>query len=144
MSVFSYIRHYPLASLEIFAIWVVCMIPVPDTPLDNIRFIDKWTHFVMYGSLTLVIWCEYMYHHHYFHSQEWLSKHNTGLLPVQWSHLLTGGLLLPVIQGGLIELAQAYLTTCRSGDWLDFLCNSLGALLGSGMGYLLMAVRQRQ
>ena len=35
-----------------------------------------------------------------------------------------------------MELAQAYLTTVRSGDWIDFLANSIGA----GIAYLLGAV----
>mgnify|MGYP000025902655 FL=1 len=37
---------------------------------------------------------------------------------------------------GLIELAQAYCTTDRSGDWLDLAANAIGALAGivlSGM-----------
>jgi len=39
-------------------------------------------------------------------------------------------LTLPIMQGILVELAQAYLTTCRSGDWFDALCNTLGVLVG--------------
>jgi VanZ family protein len=40
-------------------------------------------------------------------------------------------LLIPIFQGLLVELAQAYLTTCRSGDWFDALCNTLGVLVGA-------------
>ena len=36
---------------------------------------------------------------------------------------------------GCIELMQAYLTTNRSGDWLDFLANSTGVLLAVLFGY---------
>ena len=54
------IRNYPLSSLLIVAIWVVCLIPIPETPLSDVNLIDKWTHFVMYGSLTSVIWFEYI------------------------------------------------------------------------------------
>lgn len=111
------IRNYPLSSLLIVAIWVVCLIPIPETPLNDVAFIDKWTHFVMYGSLTICIWSEYMYRHR-----------KSSLF--RWKNLLIGGLVCPVIMGGMIELAQAYLTTCRSGDWFDFLCNSLGVMLG--------------
>lgn len=42
----------------------------------------------------------------------------------------------PVAMSGLIELAQAYCTTDRSGDWLDLAANAIGALAGivlSGM-----------
>ena len=55
------IKNYPLSSLLVVAIWVVCLIPVPETPLNDVCFIDKWTHFVMYGSLTTVIWFEYLW-----------------------------------------------------------------------------------
>ena len=55
-------------------------------------------------------------------------------------HLLLGGVLCPIIMGGLIELAQAYLTTCRSGDFFDFVCNSMGVLLGCLVGLILKAI----
>lgn len=122
------VRKYPLSSLLILGIWVVCMIPVPETPLDDVSFIDKWTHFIMYGSLTIVIWWEYTGRH----------KKSKGF---SWNHLLLGGMLCPMTMGGLVELAQAYLTTCRSGDWFDALCNALGTLLGCLIGTLLVRYR---
>ena len=57
------IKKYPLSSLLVVAIWVVCLIPIPETPLSDVNLIDKWTHFVMYGSLTSVIWFEYIRRH---------------------------------------------------------------------------------
>ena len=120
------IKNYPLSSLLIVAIWVVCLIPVPETPLNDVNLIDKWTHFVMYGSLTSVIWFEYIRRK---------KKNKT----FQWKALLIGGLLCPIIMGGLIELAQRFLTTCRSGELADFYCNSLGVLLGCLIGLILRA-----
>ena len=120
------IRNYPLSSLLIVAIWVVCLIPVPETPLNDVNLIDKWTHFVMYGALTSVIWLEYI---------RKKKKEKT----FHWKALLIGGMLCPIIMGGLIELAQAYLTTCRSGDIYDFFCNSLGVVLGCLIGLILRA-----
>lgn len=111
------VSRYPLSSLIVVAIWVVCMIPVPETPLSHVSFIDKWTHFVMYGTLTSTIWIEYAYRH----NKETRSS----------ARLFVGGFVLPIIMGGLIELAQAYLTTCRSGEVFDFVCNSLGVVLGT-------------
>ena len=121
------IKNYPLSSLLIVAIWVVCLIPVPETPLNDVNLIDKWTHFVMYGSLTTVIWFEYI---------RWKKKNKT----FQWKALLIGGLLCPIIMGGLIELAQRFLTTCRSGELADFYCNSLGVMLGCLIGLILRAI----
>ncbi len=39
--------------------------------------------------------------------------------------------LIPVAFGGLIELGQEYLTTFRSGDWLDFAANVTGTALAT-------------
>ena len=33
-----------------------------------------------------------------------------------------------------IELCQEYLTDCRSGDWRDFLANSVGVVLAAAIG----------
>ena len=121
------IKNYPLSSLLIVAIWVVCLIPVPETPLNDVNLIDKWTHFVMYGLLTTVIWFEYIRRK---------KKEKT----FQWKALLIGGMLCPIIMGGLIELAQRFLTTCRSGELADFYCNSLGVLLGCLIGLILRAI----
>lgn len=115
------VRNYPFSCLVIVGIWTVCMIPVPETPLDEISFIDKWTHFVMYGTLTVTIWLEYIFRHR-----------KSGLF--RWKSLLFWGMICPMMMGGLVELAQAYLTTYRSGDWFDALCNSLGVLLGCLIG----------
>ena len=115
----KYLRKQPLSILLIIAIWVVCMIPIPETPLNNVAFMDKWTHFIMYATVVIVISSEYGRR----------SKR------IQWSHYLVGAVLLPVVMGGLVELAQAYLTNgMRSGDWLDFLANSVGVLTGCIVG----------
>ena len=39
-----------------------------------------------------------------------------------------------VALGGLMELLQAYATTTRSGEWLDFWADSVGVLLGTAVG----------
>jgi VanZ family protein len=53
-----------------------------------------------------------------------------------WLPLLKAWLyafLLAILLGGLVEIAQAFLTTERSGDWFDFLADLFGAALLSGM-----------
>jgi len=53
--------------------------------------------------------------------------------------------LAPVAMGGMVELAQAYCTAGhRSGDWLDFLANSLGVVLGTFLGLILMGIKNRK
>lgn len=108
------VKNYPFSVFLIIVIWVICLIPIPETPLDHVAFIDKWTHVAMYGALCLAIWLEYLKNHPSIHKKR----------------LIVGGWLLPVLQGGLLELLQAYCTNgTRSGDWLDFLANATGATL---------------
>lgn len=113
---------YPLTTILVIAIWTVCLIPVPETPLDDVSFIDKWTHFVMYATLTTTAWCEFMYRHRKDDALRYP--------PLSFT-------VCPIVMGGLIELAQKYLTTCRSGDVFDFLCNTLGVFIGIGISVVL-------
>mgnify|MGYP006290071237 CR=1 FL=1 len=46
-------------------------------------------------------------------------------LPVVWA------LVIAIIYGGLMELAQKYIFTGRSAEWLDFGANTFGALAGA-------------
>jgi len=143
------LRQYPLTILLATAIWVVCLIPVPETPLNEISFIDKWTHFVMYAVLTVVM----LYEHRRACNgnvpcmkarnvtNEAGITDNKAAIPAAHKKSNSGSawlLLLPISQGCLVELAQAYLTTCRSGDWFDALCNTLGVLIGAGIGKLII------
>ena len=111
------LKQYPLSIILSLLIWVVCLIPIPETPLNEISFIDKWTHFLMYAILTMVI----LWERH-------KASNELKFLPIT--------LTIPILQGILIELAQAYLTTCRSGDWFDALCNTIGVLIGAIIFYL--------
>ena len=44
-------KRYPLTTVCVIVIWVLCLMPIPETPLSHVRLIDKWTHLVMYGGL---------------------------------------------------------------------------------------------
>lgn len=124
----EYIKKYPISLFLVVAIWTICLIPIPETPLDDVPMIDKWTHFVMYGSLCSVIFTEYANRH---------IKPNIKSLAI-------GGVLLPIIMGGLIELAQAYCTGGnRSGDWMDWIANSIGVMIGTAIGSLVVYLRAK-
>ena len=58
-----FLKKYPLSLLCILVVWVLSLMPVPETPLKEIRYIDKWTHLVMYGGTCAVIWAEYLRSH---------------------------------------------------------------------------------
>ena len=116
----KWIRRHPISVILILVIWYLSLFTPPKTELANVRFIDKWAHLLMYGSLAFVLWME-----------DWLVRKASPSMPRALA-LYIG----PVAMSGLIELAQAYCTTDRSGDWLDLAANAIGALAGivlSGM-----------
>ena len=116
-----FVRKYPFSLLCVLLIWALSLTPFfPETPFDNVQFIDKWTHLVMYGSTCSVIWFEYLRHHH----------------TIAWRKVLLLAVVGMILLGGLMELLQAYCTTTRSGEWLDFWSDTVGVLLGNGIGLL--------
>ena len=116
----KWIRRHPISVILILVIWYLSLFTPPKTARANVRFIDKWAHLLMYGSLAFVLWME-----------DWRVRKASPSMPRALA-LYIG----PVAMSGLIELAQAYCTTDRSGDWLDLAANAIGALAGivlSGM-----------
>ena len=123
-----YFRRYPITFLLAFAIVLLSLLPVPDVRVTvEVPLMDKWAHMVMYGVLTLVIWLEYIRVHRQMRGRR----------------LLLMAFLAPIAMGGVLELMQAYLTTCRSGEWLDFVANSIGAVVGAGCGLLASRLWER-
>ena len=117
-----YLHRYPLTLLLAVAIVLLSMLPIPDMKIDEqVPLADKWTHMVMYGVLTLVIWFEYRRAHR---------------MKCTWKLLLLA-FLAPIAMGGVLELMQANLTTCRSGEWLDFVANTIGVCIGTVLGLLI-------
>ncbi|MBQ8969528.1 MAG: VanZ family protein [Bacteroidaceae bacterium] len=118
----SYLKRYPLTHFIVAVVIILSMAPFPEVPqLEDISFADKWTHMIMYFGVSIVIWWEYLHQHQ----------------TIRWGQLIWGAMVAPAAMGGLLELAQAYLTTCRSGEWLDFVANCVGVLLGAAAGAIL-------
>lgn len=38
------LTHYRFSCAFIVIIWILCFIPIPDSPLSHVTLIDKWTH----------------------------------------------------------------------------------------------------
>lgn len=116
----QFVRKYPLSLLCIAVVWYLSLFFIPPEQLDlsGVAFIDKWTHFVMYGGTCAVIWWEYLRSHSMPNPRR--------LLLFAW--------LAPVLMSGLLELLQAYCTTNRAGEWLDFAANTTGATIGAVIG----------
>lgn len=116
----DYLKRYPITLVLVIVIWYLSLFTPPETKLNEIKFIDKWTHLLMYGTLTACFWLET------FRScRKQLTAFRLG-----------GMFMLPVIMGGLVELVQTYCTVNRTGDWIDFLANTVGVLFGASIAYL--------
>ena len=130
------VKSYPFTLFLVAIVWILSLMPIPETPLNDVSMIDKWTHLVMYGGTFGVMWIEWWRRNR--HS----SKHLLSSLLSCRSLLL--GWLLPVLMGGLLELLQAYCTNGRrSGDWLDFLANAIGVSLALLFGLVFVYIRRR-
>ena len=114
----KYICRYPFSLLVIVAILFLSLFNPPETRLDDVTFIDKIAHVCMYGGLELIIWVEYLRRH------ADLNKVKIILL----------GIAAPIALGGIMELAQMLLTVNRSGEWADFIADTLGVLAGAAAG----------
>lgn len=109
------IRKYPFSLLICVVIWILCFIDIPETPLDDVSLIDKWTHIVMYAGLCFFLWWDHLRAHAYVYNKVWIA---------------TWGCLFPLLMGGAIEVLQANCTGGRrSGDWIDFLADAVGVVL---------------
>ena len=113
--------HYPLSLCVGLVIIVLSLYPFGHIELaEHVPLADKWTHMVMYGVLAFVIWWENTRSH----------DHRYDVRLVVWV------LLLPIVLGGVLELAQHYLATYRSGEWLDLVADAIGAAVGALVGRL--------
>jgi VanZ family protein len=96
------------------AIFVLCLWPGKELPHSDIPFIDKWTHFLLFGVFSLL----------------WLWAYpplpNTGLAQFRRISFLAIGL------GCLVEGLQSAIPYLgRSGDFLDAVADAVGGILGA-------------
>ncbi len=113
------IERRPMTVVIVLAIWYLSLFTPPRMEWADENFMDKWAHLLMYGALAFILWAE---------------DRRARRSPVSVPRLL---LLYaaPVAMGGLIELVQKYCTAgTRSGEWLDFAADAVGALLGLALG----------
>ena len=113
----QYLKKYPFSLCVILAILYLSFFTPPKTDLGEIPGFDKFAHTAMYGGLCLVIWFEYLRSHRSLNATK----------------MCIWGFIAPILMSGVIELMQAC-TENRSGEWLDFYANSLGAVLAALIG----------
>ena len=125
----SIIKRYPLSIACIALVWYLSIwfMPPEELELPDINFLDKWTHFVMYGGTCSVIWFEYLRHHNTLDKKK----------------LFLWAWLAPVLMGGIIEIIQGTCTETRSGEWLDFVADAVGCTLAIGIGMIIKKMWKR-
>lgn len=125
-----FVRKYPFSCVCIALIWILSLTPIfPETPFDNVRFIDKWVHILMYGGTFTVVWLEYYYKHKKY----------------DWEKLFWWGWLTPILMSGLLELLQEYCTGGRrNGDLLDLAANATGVTVAALIGLCLLLLFPRR
>ncbi len=112
------LKQYIVTVLVTLSIIVLSTLPIPeDAPMSDVPLIDKWVHMVMYMGLVLAMWFDHVVR---------------GEKKAKGKHFLFM-FLYATLLGGLMELVQAYLTTCRSGDLIDFEADAIGAAIGVGL-----------
>lgn len=98
----------------------------PETPLDEVRYIDKWTHLCMYGGMTAT----WLYEYFRQHGLKGMQLKTVQTDTLDWGLCRIFGLYYPIILGGLVEVLQEYCTNHRrSGDVIDWIADALGSLL---------------
>lgn len=122
------VRKYPLSVVLFLVIWYLSFFTPPQTRLDDVQFIDKWVHIIMYGGTCTVLWIEYLRRHDRLYA--------VSLSLLAWA--------APILMSGLIEILQENCTGGRrSGDWLDFAANATGVTLAAGIGLAIARYRKR-
>lgn len=130
-----FFRKYFWTFLLTLVVFILSIIPLQEMPnLPGVKMVDKWVHFLMYGSLAVAAWMDI------FRCRSvrapWWGGWQGWLLAV----------LFPAAFGALMEVWQEYLTTTRNGDIFDWWADLIGVLLAVPVGLLLVRplVRSRK
>lgn len=126
----SSIRYIILPALVALVIfYMTCIVKVDSIPVPKkILQYDKLAHFGMFFTLSAAIYFDYY------------RLHKSKPSKLRW---LLFGLIIPVIYGGVIEIVQEHFFA-RSGDWMDFLADSLGSLSATAIAFIYLNRKQKQ
>ncbi len=127
--------RYKYSILIAVVIFILSVIPIPEVkPLEDVPLIDKWVHFVMYAAFSLALWLDLNHYKVPFT----FDMRRPDLKPCLYL------VAIPSLFGGLMEIIQAYCTTVRSGDVIDFIADVVGALIGTLTGVIIQLLWHRK
>jgi VanZ family protein len=116
MKIIVELKKYWVSIAFCVIILILCFMNLPEMPdgppMPNF---DKLVHLLMFLGLSGTV---------FFDNSSFLKK------KVSYQRIVLGSFLFPTLFSGLIEIMQEYLTTTRTGDWMDFLFDGIGAFLG--------------
>ena len=114
-------NRYLFSTLIVLLVTGLSLFPAQEFPEVDVRFADKWAHWIMYAAVTIVIGIE------------------QGLKnPVKaWGRRITLIAVFAALWGAFMEVCQTWLTTTRNGDIMDAAANTFGALCGAWLLFLL-------
>lgn len=107
------IRAYWTSIIVCIGILYVSLVRDPGIHLPTFVGADKWVHLIMYTLLGAVA----TYDSIRFQLSGW--------------HLWLVATLLPILFGGIIELVQEQWFAPRSGEWIDWLADGIGVIIGA-------------
>ena len=114
--ILTYIKRYLLTLLTLLVILCLTFYKPPYMErTDTLIEIDKLAHLVMYFTLCVVFWYE---------------NFRLTLKPkMTWMVLFA--IVIPTLFSGVMEYLQYRLTSYRTGDFDDFVYNTIGVLLAA-------------
>lgn len=96
----------------------------PYFTLPSISYSDKWAHIVMYMLFGAVLLWE-------------LSNNK-----VKKNTRIVISLALPILYGGLIEILQEQFFYPRTGDWIDWVADIVGTIMGVAPTYWIWKMKK--
>lgn len=120
-----YLKKYPFSLLVIAAVTYLSFFTAPSVNIPPIPYFDKIVHFCMYGGMSGMLWLEFLRNHRYN------KKANI-------RHAWVGAVVCPIILSAVIELSQNYLTSHRSGEWLDLVANISGVATATLIAFCIL------
>ncbi|GHV10002.1 membrane protein [Bacteroidia bacterium] len=109
------LKKYGLSGLLCIVILILCLMNTQDFPEAPMSNFDKLVHTILFLAVSGVVFFD-----------------NTARLKIKISErrLFLGSLIFPIVFSGLIEILQEYCTLYRTGDWMDWVFDSVGAATG--------------
>lgn len=119
------LKAYIPAIIWVFIILFLSGYPGSELPKIAIWQIDKFGHIIMYGTLSFLLLFPFV--------KQFLA-HN------KWFKISLLVILSCVLYGGLMEILQNNIFINRSGNWIDFMANTIGAIMGAVLFYSLLKI----